>query len=62
VTHLIVSLGFPSHQRLDFSFRECLRDNTGMILRMDFFFLNVETLANLTNPSYANYKCLAIFL
>jgi hypothetical protein len=25
-------------------------------------FLNVETLANLTNPSYANDKCLAIFL
>jgi hypothetical protein len=25
-------------------------------------FLNVETLANLTNPSYANYKCLTIFL
>jgi hypothetical protein len=22
-------------------------------------FLNVETLANLTNPSYGNYKCLA---
>ena len=25
-------------------------------------FLNVETLANLNNPSYANYKCFAIFL
>jgi hypothetical protein len=25
-------------------------------------FYNVETLANLTYPSYANYKCLAIFL
>jgi hypothetical protein len=24
-------------------------------------FLNVETLANITNPSYVNYKCLAIF-
>ena len=27
-----------------------------------FFFSNVENLVNLTNPSYANYKCLAIFL
>ena len=25
-------------------------------------FLNVETLANLIDPSNANYKCLAIFL
>jgi hypothetical protein len=25
-------------------------------------FLNVETLTNLTNPSYVNYKCLVIFL
>jgi hypothetical protein len=37
-----------------------------LVIRDDFkdgnLFLNVETLANLTNPSYANYKCLAIFL
>jgi hypothetical protein len=36
-----------------------------MQFRDDFkdenLFLNVETLVNLTNPSYANYKCLAIF-
>jgi hypothetical protein len=35
-------------------------------IRGDFkdgnLFLKLESLANLTNPSYANYKCLAIFL
>lgn len=34
----------------------------GMILRMEIYFLNVETLANLSNHTYANYKRLAIFL
>jgi hypothetical protein len=33
----------------------------GMVLRMEII-LKCRTLANLTNPSYANYKWLAIFL
>jgi hypothetical protein len=40
--------------------------HVGPSIKDDFkdgnLFLNVETLVNITNPSYANYKCLVIFL